>query len=211
MWNPKQSNLCQPCEDTSGLLAGHLSPMSFSFRRGRGCFCFVLLRFIWGEGCIFFPWKGKGTDFGIFYHRFLLLNQQNRPHLKSLCPPQRWLRHRRLLTVFSGFCPLLGYHYYVGTCGDSMNSAAPEGTGSVWTRRRDILTGGPAPLFPAPPFTSLSFSLLFHFGVWVLALVLVLQFFTCWHISCIVIFCPEFTNVSTWVILFFSCFPSEMI
>lgn len=165
-----------------------------------------------GGGLYIFPLEREGDRFWYFLPQISSAQPaESTTSQVFVPPPPRWLRHRRLLTVFSGFCPLLGYHYYVGTCGDSMNSAAPEGTGSVWTRRRDILTGGPAPLFPAPPFTSLSFSLLFHFGVWVLALVLVLQFFTCWHISCIVIFCPEFTNVSTWVILFFSCFPSEMI
>lgn len=114
LWNPRQNNLCQPCENT------HIRPCrafvhEVFFRREK-LFCLVLFCLGFGGFCIFPSKMGYGAAFGTFYHWFLRLCHQNWPHPQSLCPPS-WEMPGQCwhLAVLTGICLPLGHHDHLGT------------------------------------------------------------------------------------------------
>lgn len=118
MWNPKQSNLYQTCKNTHIRTSCRAFVSMWFSLGGRRLFlfCFILFRF--GGGCIFFPleWIGDCFWYSFFFYQDFFSSVSRIGHISSSCllPHEKWLRNHRFLTVVTGICLLLSYHYHLG-------------------------------------------------------------------------------------------------
>lgn len=128
-------------------------------------FGLILFRFGRGFVCFSPTENGKGAVLGIFYHRFLLLSQQNWPLLQS-AGPLSWKMTKKSPTCYYVLRGVPAWFRGPGLCWwrqRALRLPLRWGSWGLSTRKQEPAQGGPALLSPAS-----SFSLLCHlFPVWV--------------------------------------------